>query len=366
MTTEEDDGLDSNVSIQGKSLKSVTGQDPDEIEVLGYAVMYTVGADWKVIVPRDWLLTRCEQLGIPNRYWPSEPRSAYVYKRAMKRLSDVGLDSETVRIPRLDNGIEDEHDVELSLKKGDSVNVRHLYADVFYDEKESGEAEGDWQDVHLGYYDYDPEVERMLAFADSDLERESPFAKLWSRYTSKVREYNRELHEVHIGLDIRKMMYSATEYRHNNVVSLRDGGGVYFFSAELTDFVDSMSKLYHEINEKYKTGGSTMAVRTLPVLDSDTEREWIEERVRKELEESVDRLIDETYKKHVDGKAHSEVLSLVRENLSEFQQTAEVYNALLETELDIERMYKEHSESLTDSDKKDLVESVMKQEIVSD
>ena len=359
--------LDSDIELKGQPLKSIVGQSTDDVEILGYAVMYTAGADWNVLVPRDWLLAKCYDLGIDEMVIPSEPRPSSAYKRAIKRLSEDDLDdTKSITIPRLDNQIRQSHPVNLSVRSGDSVNMKHLYAEVFYDSRETGEEGGRWEDIRLGFFDYDSDTQNVLAFADDDLQGGSELAKLWSHYSTVLRSHFHEMLETHIGLDIRLMMYHTTKDHTRSVVSLRDGGGVYFFPAGMTDFVESMSELYAEINETYKKGGGTMAVRTLPVLDSESEREWIEERVRKSLEESVEKVIDEAYEQYVDGDAHGEVLAAIRENLGEHAETAEMYNALLEVELDIEEMMADRGRNLDDDDKQELIDMALETATVTD
>ena len=351
------DRLDSNITLEGQPLKSLMGEEIEEVDILGYAVMYTAGADWNVLVPRDWLVARCEELGIDEMVIPTQPSPSSAYKRAIKRLVEDELDdAKSILIPRLDTNVRERHTVNLSIRKGDSVNVRHLYAEVFYDEKETGEEGGRWDDVHLGFFDYDSEGQNVYAFIDQDLQAGSELAKLWTQYSSLVHQYSEEMQHIHIGLDIRLMMYQTTKDHTRSVVSLRDGGGVYFFPAGMTDFVDSMSQLYAEINDQFKDAGGTMAVRTLPVLDSESEREWIEERVRKSLEESVEKVIDKASEQYADGKAHSDVLSMVRQNLGDHAETAEMYNALLETELSIDEMVTNVDAEMDDDEKQELID----------
>lgn len=360
------DRLDSNVTIEGQPLKSVTGDSPDEIEILGYAVMYTAGSDWNVLVPRDWLVRRCQELGIDELVVPSEPRPSSAYKRAIKRLKEDAIDDEHfIELPRLDTQDRELHKVNLSVRDGDGHNVKHLYAEVFYDEKETGEEGGRWDDVHLGFFDYESDSQMVFARIDDGLTSGSEFAQLWAKYSSLVHEYYDDMLVTHIGLDIRLMMYQTTRQYTRTVMSLRDGGGVYFFPAGLTDFVDSMARLYSDINQQFKRGGGTMAVRTLPVLDSESEREWIEERVRETLEKSVKKVIDKAYEQVDQGAAHSEVLASIRQNLGEHAETAEMYNALLEAELDIDEMVSETRDSLSDEDKQELIDSVLEQTTIT-
>ncbi|MFB6282576.1 MAG: DUF6744 family protein [Halobacteria archaeon] len=353
-----DKKLDSGISLHGEKLKAVV-EDPEEAEILGYGVMYTAGGDWKLMVPRDWLMRKVEELNIPRWVAPSAPRPSSAYKRALKRLREEGLNEISITAPRLDNQVKAPHPVRFHLNDGDSHKVKHLYAEVFFDEDECKEDEGKWIQHHLGYFDYDADSQSPVTYKDNGLSEEDLLYEQWRRVADGVDDMFEEMKTTHIGHDIRKMMYYSTRDYTESVIKLRDGGAVYFFPSGLIDFIDKMSELYDMIDEKWKVGGQAMAIRSFPIFESDSD--WIEERVQQSLEDAVDDALDEAFSEFDEGETAEKTVRIIKENLSVDAETAERYNELLEAQLDIEEMLEEFKHSIDDEDKKDIIERAVSQ-----
>lgn len=352
--------LDSNITLEGEQLEGVV-DDVEDLQVLGYLTMYTSGADWNVLVPHDWLADRAAELGLPSWLVPNKPRPSSAYKRTIKRLKEDYLGTYTIRAPYNGMGNPTPHDVQVDLREGDGRYTWHVHASVFFEEEECGETGGMWVDHRLGYLTYSTEHKVLLPRQSDDLDDEDYLYPVWEDVSREALELFQEMQETLIGGDIRKMMYYTTRDYTSKVVSLRDGGAVYFFPAGMTDFLDSMSTLYDDINTQFKSEGVKMAVRTVPILDTEDQREWIQSRVEMALEDSVERVLDETFESFDEGKTADEVVKVMREALGDDIETAETYNALLEAEMTIEKVLERQRDSIDDDEKKDIIDRALAQ-----
>lgn len=353
-----DKQLDSNIDAEREKLSNEINEETDEVEVLGYATMYTVG---DVLVPRDWLLERANDLGIPDYVLPNEPRPSSAYKRAMSRLIDDtngdGTERFWVQAPKLDDSTtKSRHMVDVETREGDG-KVRHLYASVFFSEEESEVKGGTWATHHLGRFDYDSGNQRPAIYRDDDLDSDDNLFEIWTHYEDRCRDLFQSMQEKHIGHDIRQMMYYTTRDYTSSVVKLRRS--VYLFPAALSDFVKSMQTLYSEIDQQFKQSGDPVAVRTIPVLNTDDKREWVRHAVESAMEDTVDKALKEAWDKLADDSTTEEVARVIRENLMDGDETAEVYNQLLETELDIQEVLEQRQEKMADSEREEIVERVL-------
>lgn len=352
-----DKKLDAGITLQGQPMTAAV-DDPEHTEVLGYGVMYTVGSDWNVMVDREWLLDRCQDLGIPQWVAPNEPRPSSAYKRAIKSMKEHYLNEYSITAPRLDTGVEEPHTVTVQIKEGDGRYVRHVYGEVFFDEEESKQDGGTWDTHHLGYLTYDSDSQSLIARREDDLDPGDHLMEVWSDVVEAAKTQMKEMKTTHIGHDIRKMMYYSTRDYTSKVIPLRDGGAVYFFPSELMDFVDSMAQLYEEIDQKFKEGGKKMAVRKFPIFDSDAD--WVRERMESVIDESVDKALEDAFEQLAEGETVDAVARAVMNSLGEDVDTAAQYNALLEAEIEVEEVLEERKESLQ-GDKEDLIEEVLNQ-----
>jgi len=356
-----DKQLDSGIDPEKEKLKNTIGdgRDADDIGILGYGVMYTVGADWNCIVPRDWLLKRINDLGIPQWLAPSETAPHYAFDRAMKWMREDWLEPYEVTAPRMDTGVQEPHKVRVRLEEGDGSRIHHVYADVFFDEEESKQDGGTWATHHLGYLTYNKNSQYVRASKDDDLDEDNHLFKIWEDVASGATGLFERMQTSHIAQDIRKMMYESTNKYSNNVIKLKRS--VYLFPAGMGDFVDKMSQLYAEINEEWKTTGEPVAVRTFEVLDTSDKQEWIEHQVQSTLEDNLSSVLDAAFDEFDEGEAADEVVRIIRENMDTSAETAETYNSLLESEIRIEEALERQKQQVSDAEKEDIIDRVMAQ-----
>lgn len=352
--------LDSNIEVQRQELGGVVGKDPSEVEILGFATMYTAG---DVLVPRDWLLDRCNDLGIPQYVWPKEPWPSSAYKRAMGALIEDTTGSGTERweivAPRLNEpDVKEPHKIDVQLKQGDD-KIRHLYASVFFEEDECFEEGGKWDQHHLGYFDYDADSQQPIARRDDGLDEDDLLFEIWDEKKDAAFALFDTMKTHHIGHDIRQMMYYATRDYTETVIPLRDAGSVYLFPAGMGDFLEAMSTLYEEINQRFKEGGARMAVNTIPVLDTEDQRKWVESRVEQVLDTTIDKALEEAWEDMDEGATAQEIIDDLQDDLTAGGSKADVYNELLEARLSIEETLQEKAKNLNDDRKQEILDEVL-------
>lgn len=354
----------SQISVQRSELSAVLGADEDEdFEVLGRAMAYGVG---EVLVPRDWLIDRCRDLGIPERILPSQPRPHSAYKRAQARLvtsnPDEGprTDKRTIHVEAVDVPL----NVDLSLKSGDGrSNINHLRADVFYPEVACGEEGGKYVTHEMGTFDYDTDTQTTVSRKSDDCPE--ALGDLWDELQVRSKRLHDKMMNHHTGDDLRHMVYlnmilnSPPDWP--DIIALRDAGVFYFVpEGELVHVIESLAQLFAEIDERYKKGGSRVEIRTFEIVDSEDKREWISERVEDSLEELVDDVIDEAFESFDEGdETVDEIVSTVVERLGEGGNTADQYNDLLQAKLDVEAMLASRADQVNDSEKEQLINKAM-------
>lgn len=360
-----DKELDTDIEPERQRLKDALGEDTSDMEILGYGVMYTVGADWNCIVPRDWLLDRINDLGIPQWIAPSKVAPHYAYDRAIKRMREDWDGEFSVEAPRLDNpDVQEDHRVTVDLKKGDGNRIWHVRGEVFFDEEESAQEGGTWDQHNLGHLMYDTETSSLIARKAEGLDEDDLLYSVWMNVVNVAEMWHDEMQEVHIAQDIRKMMYLSTRDYTNTVIQLRRS--VYLFPAGMGDFVEKMATLYSEINEKFKETGEPVAVRTFEVLNTDDKQDWVQHKVSETLEDQVDDILEEAWEQFDEGEAADQVVKIIKQNLSGSADTAETYNALLEAEIDIEQALENQKTNLADDEKEDIVDRVLSQADIND
>lgn len=359
-----DKQLDSGIDPEKEKLRDAVGNDPDDVSVLGYGVMYTVGADWNCIVPRRWLLDQINDLGIPRWLAPSETAPHYAFDRAIKWMREDWLETYYVEAPRLDNGVPEDHEVRVNLKEGDGSRIWHIYAEVFFDEEESKVEGGKWVQHHLGRIAYDKNSKYVRSTVDDELDQGHHLMMVWNDVSSGIEELFETMEQSHIAQDIRKMMYNTVTKHTNNVIKLRRS--VYLFPAGMGDFVDNMAELYSRIDEEWKSTGEPVAVRTFEVLDTDDKQEWIQHQVENTLQGTLDDILEDAFKQFDEGEAADQVVKVIKENMGNSTETAETYNALLEAEINIEEVLEREKKKVADADKEEIIDKVLDQTDLDD
>jgi hypothetical protein len=290
---------------------------------------------------------------------PSEPSPHYAYDRAMKWMREDWLEPYYIEAPRMDTGVEENHEVQVDLRKGDGQRVWHVYAEVFFDEEESGQEGGTWAQHHLGHFIYNTTNSTLRAKKDDNLSEQDYLFDVWQDVASAGQGLFRRMMSAHIAQDIRKMMYDTVTKHTNNVIKLRRS--VYLFPAGMGDFVDKMATLYSDINQEFKDVGEPVAIRTFEVLDTDDKQEWIQHQVHATLEDNLDSILEEAFEKFDEGEAADQVVKIIKENLDDSTETAETYNALLQAEIEVEETLEQQKSKVSDEEKQEIIEKVIEQ-----
>lgn len=352
------DKLDSDIDVEVEQLSDQYG-DSFEGEVLGYGVMYSVGADFNCLVPHDWLMEQVDMRGIPEDICPTETLPHHAYKRAIKRMREAWGKERAVTMERKDEHDPSEHKVEIELKEGDGSYVWHVVANVFYEEDESGMDGGEWESTNLGYFIYNSEQEAFKAHRHEEGDTSSPLQVVWEDAKMTGDRYFEEMKTHHTSTDVRAMMWKAINTYTETTIKLRRS--VYLFPAGMGKFIEKMSKLYKAINNEFKERGEPMAIRSFEVLNTDEKQDWIQQKVEDTLEDSLNSLLDTAFESLEEGETSEEVVQTVLDNLEESDSTAETYSSLLEAEISVEEILKEKKREIADQEREEMVENVIDQ-----
>lgn len=316
----------SQAHIGPKPLAGVIETDEDEeTEILGVACWIVTG---DVLVPREWLQEQLEAKGlagyIPTAVWPSS-----AHKRAMARLMDVAETESTI------NG----HDVSMRLTNEDDgePNRRHVYADVWYPEREIGVKGGESRSQKLGHFDYDSDYQKMTF--TTTVGEDTKIHDEWLRLVGQAQGLFRKMESHHIEQDLRGII--DTVRANTSSVRLRQAGGFYFIPAWKTETIESLSSVWARMNE-FKESGYPCRIGTIPVVNDRKRREEIERCVQREVEQRVDDVVEtglETLTEESD-KTAEEIAEEVVEELEDTGTLAEEYSQLLNAKLSIRRHIK--------------------------
>lgn len=333
----KDNTLDSNVEIEGENLAGFVGEDVDleEIEVLGFATVSTIGGEDSMMVPREWLIPRMEELGLPEFMQPNEPRPSSAFKRAMK--------------PRLmfdsPEKVINDHRVKFDLNKGEN-NTVHVMADVYISSEQIAqqeeipeeEAEGEWRTVTLGLVKYS---EGHMMTVDK-IEEEHPLFDEWESLKQKAHELFEDLQVSHVGYDFQVITYHLRKHWTDSV-PLRDGGAVAFIpnTPEVANALQGLNTLFEEIDQKYKTSGKHIEMNTIPMLNTDSQRQLVERRAREQVEEMAGKMVDAARESVREDMPIEEIAEEISGELADVEDFSDRYNSLLDAELSAQRLIEE-------------------------
>lgn len=362
MTARQDHDLESNVEVSGEQLEGFIGDEEDleELEVLGFATMSTVG---EVTVPRDWLIPRMEELGIPEFMHPNEPRPSSAYKRALKEHRLFDTDERVV------NG----HRVQHEVNNGQG-NTYHILTNVYIpaeqvaeendievEQDEDGstigpdgeEVDGEWRQVQLGMTKYD---EGQMMTIDS-IDEEHPLYEEWSRLKSKALGLFDELQKSHVGYDFQVLTYHLRKHWTNSV-PLRDGGAVAFIpgTPRVSETLESLHTLFKDIDTEWKDTGARIEINTIPVLDTAAQRDMVAARAEEQVEEVAGDLVDEAREKIREDMPVEDIAEEIGSELSDADDFASQYNSLLDAELSARRRIDEWMDDFDDDLRQVLAE----------
>ena len=327
-----DHELDTGVSIGTQDLTGVTDIDPEEAEILGHAVTYTVG-DFEV--PREWLMERMDDMGLPDFMKFRQPTDKRAYNRVRDRLVDVDNDYDAIST-KVDGKT---HEARVTTKKVDNETFQ-IDVDVLYEAADNEEAtHGDWRNTTIGHVRYvrdDGGVVTTPSIGD-----ESDLWSVWETYAGKVHEAKKYYKTVHLGKEFQKLMGRVVKHWTEGV-KIRSAGAVYFVPARHAETMEALGTLFAEIDQKFKDTGSTLEVQTIPVISDEQRQKMVAEKAETELEARVEAAIETVEEEIEDADADADedklvedLVTVFEDELDEIDDFAAEYNALLEAELSI-------------------------------
>ena len=333
----KDYNIDSNVEVEGEELTGFVGeeQDLEDLEILGFATMTTIGGGRGMTVPREWLIPRMDELGIPEFMHPNEPRTSSAFKRALNYHMLIEREEKVV------NG----HRIKPDVEKGEG-NTHHILANVYVPAEQIAEnegideeeAEGEWRQVTLGLAKYDDG--HMMTI--DKIDEESPLWDEWDYLRNRAYNLFDELQSAHVGYDFQVITYHLRKHWTNSV-PLRDGGAVAFIPAtpKVTEVLEGLSTLFAEVSEKFKEKGKKMEVNTIPVLNTASQQRMVEARAEEQVEQIAGDLVDETREQLQEDIPIEEVARNIASELEEAEDFEAQYNSLLDAELSARRLIEE-------------------------
>lgn len=329
--------LDSNVEISGENLAGFVGEETDleELEILGFATVSTVGGEDSMLVPREWLIPRMEELDLPEFMQPNEPRPSSAFKRAMKERWMFETEEKQIN----------DHRVKFSLNKGEN-NTVHVMADVYISAEQIAaqndipeeEAEGEWRTVTLGLVKYD---EGHMMTVDK-VEEEHPLAEEWESLKERAHDLFEKMQNHHIGYDFQIITYHLRKHWTDSV-PLRDGGSVAFIpnTPEVANALQGLNTLFEEIDQQYKTSGKHIEMNTIPMLNTDSQRALVERRAKEQVEEMAGKMVDAARESVREDMPVEDIAEEISSELSDADEFATRYNSLLDAELSAQRLIEE-------------------------
>lgn len=314
---EEADIQKGDVTVAGTKLSGLHDDiDGEDVEVLGFATIFTIGE--LLEVPAQFLEDQAEQEGLSDKYLPRRPTPKKAYTRACTRLF----------WGRAGFGRYDEYEVEAKKINTALYTVQAEY----YDE----DAEEFRDTGALGNLSYDYDEQQLVArqrTTDPDL------VDLWEQIEKLARSRFDEMLETYTGSDLRAMVRNVIGDQYS--VSLRNAGAVYFVPANQADDLRKVSAVVDACNTFKKPGRPPAQVAMLEVIDSKDKREFVETRVQTELSEKVEKALGQAADRiDEEGQLTDELEESIEETLtavlSESTNVAEQYNALLRANMEVE------------------------------
>lgn len=347
----KDHELASDVEAQGRELTAVVdAEDVDELDVLGHAMIYTVG---DLELERDWLVNQMEELNLPGWMQPREVTPKRAFNRTRKRL--VERDDDEMWIVGPDG---EDRRAKFNVEKVTN-DVFQIDAKVLFTADDLDSEEGEWRTTTLGSVRYIHEHEAIVT--TPDIGREESLWEAWEHFASKAQEKFTYMQEAHTGKDLQKMLSRFVKHWTSSV-KLRSGGAVYFVPAQYSDEVGALKTLLDRVNVEWKESGRRTEVQRIPVIDSDEQREMVEARVQVEVEERLEDAMsdvsDELTEAEDTDEVVDEVMDVFEEQFRSVEDFAAEYNALLQAEMDVRGILEEWTEAMTETEQ-EIVEEVI-------
>lgn len=336
--------MTSNAKVGPKSITAVLDED-DDAEILGFLMMSTTG-DW-IYAPRDDLQEKFQRYGIHPRLLPREVQPWMAYSRMTNELIYTDNDEASVRLDTFDTDLE----VTFRLEDG-SDRYYHLYGDVYYPEEVVGEEGGKHNAVHLLTLNYSEEIERINTVPQ--IEDDHALWDYCKDFMSRAQTLFSKHQSHHNGNDLRG---TIEDFLFQGANTVRFRNGCYFVGAHHQDTVEGMANVWDWLNT-CKERGQRCRIDTIPVVNSEKQREQVERLAREKTEAMVDEAIEAAIE-DLTGEENAEALAeAIVADVSEAENFVQEYNALLDAEMSVERVLEERREELED-EKEEIVDTVL-------
>lgn len=362
---------ESDVEIEGHGpIRAVQGEDgeaEEEMEnYLGFTTFYTIGEEFEV--PREWLISRMEELGLPvwlpglgpdaknPKEYMAPPK--VTPKRAFNRVRKYLI------TPENDEDEIGGRTITFEMKKA-STEAFHIMANAYFSADELDAEDGEWRQRTLGVCRYNKENASMLTVPK--VEDGDPLFGAWEYFRDEAGEMFERMLESHIGKDIQKMMYKYTHYWTRSI-KLRDGGAVYFVPRTHAASLDALKTLIDEINTEFKRRGKDASIRRIVTVGAKEEREMVEARAREYAHtEATDALSNAIglYEERLEADEDTlvdELIDDLRDRLKDQMGFAEEYETLLDAEIAIEEIVDEWKNARNlEGEKRHIVEKALEE-----
>ncbi len=355
----------SQVQIGPRPLGAVQNNEEDTVsEFIGFLTFSTTG---DVLVPREWLLNKWESYDLPNSLLPKKPSNWQAYRR-MKNvlLDDVDYKNYQIHIDEYDRQFNCKFHLEKSNEMGSNTYI--VYTQTFFPEELIGEEGGDWRTKRVGRLEfYRPENDmpgQLITNFDEDGDggMGTVHQKACERLGVRARELFSKMQNHHNYSDINSIVEKLRS--NSNAIPIRRA--VYFIPSHHQETIESLSQLWEDLNQ-FKERGEEMRIETTPVINIESQREMVAERVRAKVESLVDDVVGEMLAKFEDDDELTADATAreITNQLSETYGISQEYNTLLSLRMSVKDILEKQRKELTD-EQSNIVESVINQSNLED
>jgi hypothetical protein len=356
---------ESQVKIGPKPIGTVQDDEEDDVdEVIGFLTFSTTG---EALVPREWLLDQWENYNLPNYLLPSSISNWQAYRR-MK--NDLLEDTEYSHYQVYNDEYDRHFNCKFELEKSDEMgsNTYIVYSKVFFPEEIIDEEGGDWRSTRVGRMEFfrpeDDMPGQLITNFDEDGDggMGTVHEDACKRLGDRARELFKKMQDHHNYSDLQKII---DDFRLDaNAVAIRRA--VHFIGSHHQDTVEGLSQLWEDMND-WKDHGEEMRIETTPVINIESQREMVAERVKQKVNTLVDDIINETMQKFEDDdEMTAEATSReIMNQLAETYDISEEYNSLLSLRLSIKDILEDQREEMKE-EQAEIVDSVIEQSNLED
>lgn len=340
---------------------AVQNDEEEEVnEFIGFLTFSTTG---EALAPREWLLKQWENYDLPQGLIPKEPSNWSAYRRMKNELlEDADYRHYQVYNEEYNRTFNCKFDLEKSDEMGSNTYI--LYSKIFFPEELIGEEGGDWRQRRMGHMEFyrpkeDATGQLLTHFGEAKGTEHHDAAQ---RLSERAMELFRVMQSHHNYSDLQKII---DQFRSRaNAIPIRRA--VYFVGFHHQDTIDGLSNLWRDMN-KFKSSGEDMRIETTPVVNIESQREMVAERVEEKVKSLVDDIVDETLSKFEedDDMTAENTSREILNQLSESYDISAEYNELLSLRLSVKDILEERREELAE-EQEDIIDSVINQKNLED